>query len=243
MDAALHGERCRCEVSATLFRAVLHPACASRASSQNLTFTLAERGVRAVLLDIEGTTTPVTFVHDVLFPYARARLRDFVDEPTAARMESLMDVDSKDGALKELQGRIWERGYLDGALTSVVYSDVREAFIRWRSAGVAVAIYSSGSVHAQRLLFSHSDQGDLTPHIVDYFDTAVGPKKNSGSYARIAAAMKMPPHAVLFVSDIVAELDAARDAGMQTLLAERPGNADAQPPDHSRIRTFAEITS
>lgn len=196
----------------------------------------------AVLLDIEGTTTPIAFVQDVLFPYARARLRAYLDESSAARMQSLMDTDSKDGVLKELQGRIWERGYADGSLTSVIYPDVHDAFVRWNTAGIRIAIYSSGSEHAQRLLFAHSDQGDLTRFIEAHFDTRIGAKREAASYRRISDNMHRSAATVLFVSDVVEELAAAREAGMCTLLSLRPGNAAVTSTAHNVIQSFAEIT-
>lgn len=236
-------------------------------------------GVRVLLLDVEGTTTAISFVHDVLFPYARAHLREFLkrgagDPDTredlsalraereaeaeggapewrgggpaetlasaAAYAEWLMDRDRKSTALKSLQGRIWKEGYRSGALESHVYPDVRPALERCRAQGRTVAIFSSGSVLAQRLLFAHTTEGDLTPLIQGYFDTTTGPKKEAGSYRRIADALPAAPAAVLFVSDVPAELDAARQAGMGTALCVR---GDAAPPasDHPVLRSFDGI--
>ena len=212
-----------------------------------------------MVLDIEGTTTPVSFVYEILFPYAREHVASFVtshagqavlSEPAhlleqewaedVARNTNppprdsstqwvteyarwLMEQDRKSPGLKLLQGLIWERGYADGALRGDVYSDVPRALSRWRDAGIALAIYSSGSVLAQRLIFSTTAYGDLTQFIGQYFDTAVGPKREAASYARIAAAMALPPVELLFVSDVTAELDAAHDAGMQVVLCVREG--------------------
>jgi enolase-phosphatase E1 len=201
-----------------------------------------EHGITAVLLDIEGTTTPISFVHEVLFPFARERLDAYTDPATASRMRALMDADSKDGALKELQGRIWETGYADGTLRSTVYPDVPRAFARWRDHGCSIAIYSSGSVRAQQLLFAHSDQGDLTTLIGHYFDTAVGAKKEIASYRRIAVALGTDAQNVLFLSDVVGELDAAGAAGMHTGLTIRPGNAPVPATAHARVQSFDEIT-
>jgi enolase-phosphatase E1 len=198
-----------------------------------------------LLLDIEGTTTPIAFVTDTLFPYARARLVSFLsregraDEASAFLAE--MDRDSKSTALKALQGRIWEDGYRSGEITGTVFDDVPSAFARWQSAGTAIAIFSSGSVLAQQWLFRRSSAGDLTPFIAQYFDTEVGPKRDPASYARIAATVALPPPSITFVSDVVAELDAARAAGMQTILSLRPGNHPQPPHDHRVVHSFDEI--
>lgn len=157
-------------------------------------------------------------------------------------MLALMDQDSKTPALKELQGHIWEDGYNTGALVGVVFEDVKPALERWRQRGIAVGIFSSGSVLAQKLLFGHSSAGDLTPLLRWHFDTSVGAKTNPESYSHIAASMGESPAAVLFVSDIVAELDAARTAGMQTALSVRPGNAAvAEGHGHRSISSFGEL--
>ena len=199
-----------------------------------------------LLLDIEGTTTPITFVTDTLFPYARARLVSFLsregraDEASAFLAE--MDRDSKSTELKALQGRIWEDGYRSGELTGTVFDDVPRAFGRWQSAGTPIAIFSSGSVLAQQWLFRRSSAGDLTPFISQYFDTEVGPKRDPASYARIAATVALPPSSITFVSDVVAELDAARAAGMQTIMSLRPGNHPQPPHDHRVVHSFDEIT-
>jgi enolase-phosphatase E1 len=236
-------------------------------------------GVRVLLLDVEGTTTAVSFLYDELFPYARAHLREFLrtavndhalrddlavllaergaekeagapewrgggpDETlafAAAYAEWLMDRDRKSTALKSLQGRIWKEGYRSGALKSYVYPDVRPALERWRAQRRSVAIFSSGSVLAQRLLFAHTAEGDLTPLIHGYFDTTTGPKAAAHSYRRIAEALRVAPAAVLFLSDAPAELDAARAAGMGTALCVREGGA-APAADHPVLRSFEEI--
>jgi enolase-phosphatase E1 len=212
--------------------------------------------VRVLLLDVEGTTTSVSYVYDVLFPFARARLAAFLgradaaadraalaaeraretgpapawgeDEDAAVAYASwLMDRDRKSTALKSLQGRIWEEGYRSGALVSHVYPDVRPALERVRARGGSVAIFSSGSVLAQRLLFAHTPEGDLTPLIHGYFDTTTGPKREAESYQRIAEALRAAPPSMLFVSDVAAELDAARAAGLVTALCVRAGEAPA----------------
>jgi enolase-phosphatase E1 len=218
----------------------------------------------------------------VLFPYARARVHDFLHAHAADRgvradvallraeraAESsqepdlppwnasdelasaeayvywLMDRDRKSTGLKALQGRIWEEGYRAGELRGKgeVYPDVRPALGRWRNAGKAIAIFSSGSVQAQRNLFANTTDGDLSSFLSGYFDTTTGPKREAGSYRRIAAALRRAPDEVLFVSDVTAELDAARAAGMQTTLCVRGSvPSDASPNDHPRIRSFAEL--
>lgn len=154
----------------------------------------------------------------------------------------LMDRDSKSTGLKSLQGKIWEAGYRAGELRgrAEVYPDVAPALARWREQGRDIAIFSSGSVQAQRNLFANTTAGDLTPFIRAYFDTTTGPKTAAQSYARIAATLERSPSEVLFVSDVGAELDAARAAGMQTALCVRlPGSAPTAG-GHPVIHTFEE---
>lgn len=231
---------------------------------------------RAILLDIEGTTTPVDFVHQVLFPYARARVHDYLElhandpgvraDIALLRAEHaaespapdlppwnpesyvywLMDRDRKSTGLKALQGRIWEDGYRAGELKGKgeVYPDVRPALERWHGAGKTIAIFSSGSVQAQRNLFANTTAGDLSPFLSGYFDTTTGPKRDANSYRTIAAALQKQPATILFVSDVAAELDAARAAGMRTALCMREPEAPVpfpDPIDHARIRSFAEL--
>ena len=234
--------------------------------------------VRSILLDIEGTTTPIAFVHDVLFKYARDHVRDFLranfsaaevradiallreehaadlnddhdpppitdeGESLAAYVEWLIALDRKSTGLKSLQGKIWRQGYVQGSLKSQVFADVAPAFARWRSCGLSISIFSSGSVLAQQLLFAHTDAGDLTPFIGKYFDTQIGKKGEAASYRLIAEALGLNAHEILFVSDVVTELDAANEAGMRTLLSVRPGNP-TQPPTnrHPSIQTFDSI--
>ena len=192
---------------------------------------LAARGVRVVLLDIEGTTTPISFVHDVLFPYARARI--------GAEWHAAMDRDEKSSELKRLQGLIWEQGYRAGELHGEVFPDVAPAIRRWRAAGLRVAIYSSGSELAQRLLFGSTPDGDLTPLIDGYFDTTVGAKRNPDSYRRIAERLHVESRRLLFISDVPQELAAARAAGCRAILCVRPGNAPAE--DDESITDFSAI--
>jgi len=150
----------------------------------------------------------------------------------------LMDQDRKTTPLKTLQGWIWENGYETGELRPQLFADVPPAFARWRAAGRDICIYSSGSVLAQKLLFSHTEAGDLTRFIRDYFDTHVGAKREAASYKRIAASLDCPAASVVFVSDVVAELDAARKAGFATRLCIRPGNPPQPPSAHEMIRSF-----
>ncbi len=225
---------------------------------------LAERGLRAVLLDIEGTTTPMAFVHEVLFPFARARLTDYLtahwnedpvadvrrkftsehaalkDDPASMVVYAsrLMDRDRKSPGLKLLQGLIWEEGYRLGQLRGQVYDDVPGSIRRWRESGADVAIYSSGSELAQRLLFQSTSHGDLTPQFKAFFDTAVGAKMEAASYTRIAAALGRRPDEILFVSDVMLELTAARESGMAVVLSVRPGN-----PAQTYADTVESVTS
>jgi enolase-phosphatase E1 len=237
--------------------------------------------IRAILLDIEGTTTPVDFVYGTLFPYARARMRAFLeayaaqpevaaeiaalrrehasdvqrtpapppwpDEPernadrAAAYALWLMDQDRKSTPLKSLQGRIWKAGYTSGELRGQLYPDVPPALARWKQQGRRIAIFSSGSVQAQQLLFRHSAAGDLTPHIDAYFDTTTGPKQEPESYRRIAAALELPPQSFFFISDVAAELDAARAADMVTAFCQRPGTSLPGHPNHPVLQHFDSV--
>jgi enolase-phosphatase E1 len=227
--------------------------------------------LRAILLDIEGTTTPIAFVHDVLFSYARDHVREFLTENSAAEdiallreehavdvsdapaltdeiesiaayVEWLIKLDRKSKGLKSLQGKIWRQGYLEGSLKSQVFADVAPAFERWRDRGLSISIFSSGSVLAQELLFAHTEVGDLTPFIESYFDTNVGKKGEAESYRKIAEVMGLRAQEILFVSDVISELDAANEAGMKTILSLRPGNS---PQPHAEqypsIHSFDEI--
>lgn len=236
-------------------------------------------GIRGVVLDIEGTTTSISFVHDELFSYARTHVRDYLArvfpredvqllrkehsqdvssgkqppplaEPGSAKeidslvayINWLMDRDSKAPGLKSLQGKMWHDGYAEGILRSHVFPDVEPAFARWRGAGLSINIFSSGSVLAQQLLFRHTEAGDLTRVINNYFDTSIGKKGEAESYRRIAKSIGVRPEELLFASDIVAELAAARDAGMKTVLSIRPGNEPQESADqYPRIHSFDEL--
>ena len=152
-----------------------------------------------------------------------------------------MDRDRKSTGLKSLQGKIWEEGYRTNDLRGEVYPDVPPALERWRRQGVDVAIFSSGSVQAQRSLFRNTTAGDLTRFIRAYFDTTIGPKREPGSYARIAAALERAPSEVLFLSDIGEELDAARTAGMQTALCVRTPGSTSPARGHPVIQAFDQL--
>jgi enolase-phosphatase E1 len=180
---------------------------------------------KAILVDIEGTTTSLSFVHETLFPYARARLPAFVTKHGGdlTQLIAWMDADAKVTELKDIQGKIWAEGYAAGELKGQVYPDAAGALRRWHDAGISLAVFSSGSVAAQKLIFGHSDQGDLSPLFSGWFDTTTGPKRESESYRKIATALGEAPQDVLFLSDIVQETDAAKAAGMRALLINRDG--------------------
>lgn len=231
--------------------------------------------IKAILLDIEGTTTPIDFVHNTLFPFAKARIAGFVQEnidglkfelgllaeehaadtgytgelridsanSVADYLKYLIDQDKKSTPLKSIQGMIWQKGYESGDLVSPVFPDVAAAFKRWKEADTAIAIYSSGSILAQRLIFKYSDQGDLTHFIDHYFDTNTGAKRETESYRKIAGELAFEVNDILFVSDIPAELDAARAAGMQTALSIRAGNRMIdETSSHKTIKSFDELS-
>jgi enolase-phosphatase E1 len=242
---------------------------------------------RLYLLDVEGTTSPISLVYEQLFPYARKHLEPYlrahvrepwIDEDLAADLELLsrenaaedaeaprvnapddgeswesvvpeaaayllwlMDKDRKSTALKALQGRVWRAGFEAGELTGTLFDDVPEALRRW-SRRAKVAIYSSGSVEAQQLLFRHSSAGDLTPYLAGFFDTRVGAKTQVLSYIAIAAAMGVAPEEIVFVSDVVRELDPARQAGCTTRLSLREGNAPVEDRNgHLAVGSLLEI--
>jgi len=224
---------------------------------------------RAVLTDIEGTTSTIAFVHEVLFPYADARLDAFVaahrEEPdVAAAMRDAAreadeepDVDDatvlaylhrwiaedrKSTALKALQGLIWAQGYRRNEIPAHVYPDAVAGLRRWHAAGLRLYVYSSGSIAAQRTLFGHTPAGDLRSLFSGNFDTTSGPKREAASYATIARAIGLPAGEIVFLSDVDAELDAARGAGMQTVRLLRP--ADTPPgatTTHPAASSFEEI--
>jgi enolase-phosphatase E1 len=238
----------------------------------------ASRKPSVILLDIEGTTTPISFVYETLFPYARAHLKQFleeyaddedvhrdldllikenreeksVDTPMISEARSLLQVqsylvwlmgnDRKSTALKAVQGKIWKTGYTSGQLKSTIFTDVPTAFERWHNEERRVAIYSSGSVLAQEMLFRYTNQGDLTRWIETYFDTATGAKIESESYSRIIQKLGVEAKETLFLSDSSAELDAAASAGLDVRLAIRPGNRPVPPSvRHPQVLSFDEL--
>ncbi len=218
-------------------------------------------GIRAAVTDIEGTTSSLAFVHDVLFPYARRALPEYV-RTHEARLTGIMaeigaitgrgklgpreaidillqwmDEDRKVTPLKTLQGLIWQTGFENGELEGHVYEDAVRTLRKWHSAGLPLYVYSSGSVAAQKLLFAHTAFGDLTPLFSGYFDTTTGPKLEGRSYEKIAAALSLPPAAVVFLSDHTGEIRAAADAGLQTVLVAREGTE----AEAGAARTFDDI--
>ena len=229
---------------------------------------------KAILLDIEGTTTPIDFVHKTLFPFAKVRIGDFVHEnfgeireeissleaehasdnsysknfddsspeSIAEYLRHLIDIDRKSTPLKSIQGKIWKKGYESGELKSEVFDDVPRSFERWKSQGKTIAIYSSGSILAQQLLFRHTKYGDLTKYIDRYFDTTTGAKRDARSYQKIAEELEMEPFETLFLSDIPAELDAARTSGLQTALSIRKGSAEiGEDLTYRTIASFDDV--
>ena len=224
--------------------------------------------IRAIVTDIEGTTSSISFVRDVLFPYARKRLPAFVethgDRPEvqhwlheaaveaglveASRQDIVelllqwIDQDRKSTALKALQGMIWKDGYAAGDYRAHLYPEVAARLRNWRADGLRLYVYSSGSVPAQQLFFRYSEAGDLTPLFAGYFDTETGPKREAASYQRIAAAIDEQPRHILFLSDIVEELDAAQAAGFHTGWLIREPLAWPAEPRHPAYHDFDAIT-
>ena len=226
---------------------------------------------RAILTDIEGTTSSISFVRDVLFPYARHALPGFVrehggdpevrrwldavaveagglcqDEVIVETLQGWIDQDRKHTALKALQGMVWAAGYRQADFTAPIYPDAALALQRWHDLELPLYVYSSGSVPAQKLFFGHSDAGDLTGLFSGWFDTETGGKREPESYTRIADAIGMPPNQVLFLSDVVEELDAARSAGMHTVLVDRledypTPRLEEVAHGHTRVTGFQEI--
>lgn len=232
-----------------------------------------DAAIKIILLDIEGTTTPIDFVVQVLFPYARTHLKNYLAkhwdnaevQADLLRLQAeniadaqpleithpesvmnflvwLMDQDRKSTPLKSLQGKVWEEGYRSGELKSRVFADVPVAFTRWQQQQKRVCIFSSGSILAQKLLFEFTEFGNLSSFISGWFDTNIGAKKEAESYQRVAAELNCRVHEILFISDVTAELQAARSAGMPTILSVRSGN-QPQPDAESfaQVQSFAEI--
>ncbi|MCK5874386.1 MAG: acireductone synthase [Alcanivoracaceae bacterium] len=222
--------------------------------------------VQAIVTDIEGTTSSISFVKEVLFPYAAAHMATFLrehwNEPavqeqihalaedTGAAVTTADDADRilqqwiredrKATPLKTLQGMIWQAGYQSGAYTAHLYPDTAPALQRWHDSGLPLYVYSSGSIAAQKLFFGYSDAGDLTPLFSGYFDTTTGMKQDIESYRKIATVIGLPASEIVFLSDIEGELNAAREAGFQTILLDRDGKAPGSR--HQCVNSFAEIS-
>ncbi|XSG85947.1 MAG: acireductone synthase [Methylohalobius sp. ZOD2] len=221
--------------------------------------------IRAVVTDIEGTTSSLQFVKDVLFPYARERLANYVrvhrDDPQVAPLleevrrlagQSLdleeiigqllawSDADEKVTPLKALQGLMWETGYRQGDFQGHVYPDAAAQLKAWHDAGIRLYVFSSGSVAAQKLLFGHTRWGDLTPLFSGFFDTRIGPKRDPESYRKIAAEIDLKPQQILFLSDVKEELEAADVAGMKPIWLVREGNLESDG-GYRKIGDFSEI--
>ena len=208
-----------------------------------------------ILCDVERTTTDIRFVPELLFPYARDNMAQFYKtnplelersaeklqlskEQVFSTLQDFIARDVKDPELKRIQGLIWQNGYANGTLQGHVYPDVLPAFQRWKQQGIRIGIYSSGSVQAQKLIYGHSMAGDLTSYIDDHFDLAVGFKYERSSYSKIAKDIDQPPAQILFLSDVEAELDAAQEAGMNTIRLFRDAVAETK---HAQASDFTEI--
>jgi len=221
--------------------------------------------IKAIVTDIEGTTSSIDFVHQTLFPYSKARLRGFLHEQasddavqtllhdieavehrelspdTAADvLERWIAEDRKATPLKALQGMIWKQGYEAGELSGHVYDEVEEYLDRWYAHGIKLYVYSSGSVEAQKLIFGYTEFGDLTPLFSGYFDTRIGGKREAASYRAILQELGLPGENVLFLSDIGEELDAAQAAGLQTMQLLRDDKA-RPAPQHRQVKDFSQI--
>ncbi|MGR9114961.1 MAG: acireductone synthase [Gammaproteobacteria bacterium] len=222
--------------------------------------------IKAIVTDIEGTTSSLSFVKEVLFPYARAHIGEFIrahqidpevkrlmeDARTAAgkplatedlimQLIRWIDDDQKITPLKSLQGLIWEHGYRKGDFKGHIYSDAAQALKTWKQLGIALYVYSSGSVYAQKLLFGHTEFGDLTSLFSGYFDTHIGGKKERESYTQIASQIELAPAHILFLSDIAEELDAAQAAGFKTCCLDRE-KTGLELTGHPTVQDFTEIT-
>ena len=232
-----------------------------------------------ILLDIEGTTSSIDFVHKVMFPFARERVADYVktnwgsellDECIALLAKDLnndsvdswlsgeatadqqtvidavvgmIDNDVKATGLKQLQGIIWKEGFLSGELVAHLYDDTAPALQRWKETGLDLRIYSSGSIGAQKLFFGHSVAGDLLHLFSAHYDTTTGPKKETESYRKIVADVQAQANRIVFISDVAAELDAADEAGLQTVLSVRPGNTPVNDPSkYQSIESFETLS-
>ena len=221
--------------------------------------------IKAIVTDIEGTTSSISFVHDVLFPYAKKHIADFVrcnaEDPQVSpylndvrseagkdldvegvidQLKQWIDEDKKITPLKALQGLIWEKGYNDGDFFGHIYPDAVDNLKKWHEQGIKLYVYSSGSVYAQKLLFSHTEFGDLTSLFAGYFDTKIGAKLEAQSYQNILSELKLTGDEVLFLSDIEKELDAAKNAGMLTCCLVRNTNENVDSC-HMQVTNFNQI--
>ncbi len=207
---------------------------------------------RFILTDIEGTTTSVSFVYEILFPYFRNNIEKLKNLSTLPEVKEAFKqtielaeqegitlsnndqiiqqllawslADKKISPLKTLQGILWEEGYKSGEIKGHVYSDVAPNLIRWKNLGIQLGVFSSGSVAAQKLIFGYSEKGDLTPNFSAYFDTKTGGKREVETYSKISKELTISPSEILFLSDIKEELEAADKAGFQTIQLVREGN-------------------
>jgi enolase-phosphatase E1 len=222
--------------------------------------------IRAIVTDIEGTTSSLSFVKDILFPYAKQKIPEYIHtqsqtpaiqellteirevtnrpdlslEEIIQQLLSWIDEDQKITPLKTLQGLIWEEGYQNGDYQGHIYPDAVEMLQKWRQNNISLYIYSSGSVYAQKLLFSYTEHGDLTPLFDGYFDTKIGAKIDSQSYMRISQYLNLPPEEILFLSDVEKELDAAKKAGMKTKWLVREGQLNPVA-NHDQVSNFLAI--
>lgn len=222
--------------------------------------------IKAIVTDIEGTTSSLSFVKDILFPYACLNLPDYVrahasepkikeqlnavrkeigeaadDEAVIAQLLQWIAEDKKATPLKALQGLIWEQGYADGDFHGHIYKDAYAQLKAWHAQGIKLYVYSSGSVYAQKLLYGHTRYGDLTPLFNGYFDTHIGAKTEIAAYQTIVNELDLPANEILFLSDIEAELDAARQAGMQTYWLVRDGEINTAA-SHAQVKDFSQIS-
>lgn len=223
--------------------------------------------IKYILSDIEGTTSSISFVVDELFPYFREHIQElpkmaqvsevkesfaqvinFVKEEEGKSITTTEEViayldlwcreDRKVTPLKTLQGFVWKKGYEDGDIKGHVFDDVPTCLNKWRANGLKIGIFSSGSIHAQKLLFQFSCFGDLSKHLSNYFDTKTGAKRDTATYKAIAEVLDLEPHQILFLSDIQEELAAADEIGYQTIQVVRPGSIGTWK---QTVSTFNEI--
>lgn len=226
--------------------------------------------IQFVLMDIVGTTTSISFVHEILFPYASKHLANFIqknaqdplvqkeleavkatvlaesdqaidNQAAIEQLKAWIKADRKHTALKSLQGYLWKQGYEQAEYRGHIYDDVVPVLQTWQAKGIQMGIYSSGSVAAQKLLFGYSDKGDLRPYLSAYFDTKVGHKREVESYLRIRKELNIPVNEILFLSDVAEELDAAKVAGFQVCQLVRPGTEATER--HPGVVSFADLES